>query len=203
MNGRITVYGDSISGNCYKIKLLCSELAIEYDWRELDILGGATRTPEFLAMNPNGKIPLLELADGRHLAESNAILCYLGEGTELAGRDRFERARVLQWMFFEQYSHEPYVATSRFIVRYLGNPPERRADLDQKRIGGNRALDIMDRQLTQTRFMAGDEFTLADIALFAYTHVAEEGGFDIGSRKSIAGWIARIMSRPNYKAMYS
>jgi glutathione S-transferase len=202
MNGRITVYGDSISGNCYKIKLLCSELAIDYDWRELDILGGATRTPEFLAMNPNGKIPLLELQDGRHLAESNAILCYLAEGTELAGRDRFERALVLQWMFFEQYSHEPYVATSRFIVRYLGNPPERHADLEQKRVAGNRALDIMDRQLLQTAFMIGENFTLADIALFAYTHVAEEGGFDLGPRKGIGAWIARIMTRPNYKAMY-
>jgi glutathione S-transferase len=202
MNGRITVYGDSISGNCYKIKLLCSELGIDYDWRELDILGGATRTPEFLAMNPNGKIPLLELRDGRHLAESNAILCYLAEGTELAGRDRFERALILQWMFFEQYSHEPYVATSRFIVRYLGNPPERHADLEQKRAAGNRALDIMDRQLLQTPFMTGENFTLADIALFAYTHVAEEGGFGLGPRKGIGAWIARIMARPNYKAMY-
>ena len=203
MSGRITVYGDSISGNCYKIKLLCSELAIDYDWRELDILAGATRTPEFLAMNPNGRIPLLELHDGRHLAESNAILCYLAEGTELAGTSRFERALVLHWMFFEQYSHEPYVATSRFIVRYLGNPPERRADLEQKRIAGDRALDIMDRQLMQTPFMAGDRFTLADIALFAYTHVAEEGGFDLDARKGIEAWIARVMSRPNYKAMYS
>jgi glutathione S-transferase len=203
MNAGITVYGDSISGNCYKIKLLCSELAMDYNWRELDILGGATRTPEFLAMNPNGKIPLLELPDGRHLAESNAILCYLAEGTELAGRDRFERALVLQWMFFEQYSHEPYVATSRFIVRYLGNPPERHADLEQKRVAGDRALDIMDRQLLQTPFMVGENFTLADIALFAYTHVADEGGFDLGPRKGIGAWIARIMMRPNYKAMYS
>lgn len=154
-------------------------------------------------MNPNGKIPLLELPDGRHLAESNAILCYLAEGTELAGRDRFERARVLQWMFFEQYSHEPYVATSRFIVRYLGNPVERRAELEQKRAAGDRALDIMDRQLLHTPFMAGECFTLADIALFAYTHVAEEGGFDLAPRNSIAAWIARIMSRPDYTAMYA
>jgi glutathione S-transferase len=203
MNGRITVYGDSISGNCYKIKLLCSELAIDYVWRELDILAGATRTPEFLAMNPNGKIPLLELADGRHLAESNAILCYLGDGTGLAGSDRFERARILQWMFFEQYSHEPHIATSRFIVRYLGNPPERRADLEQKRAQGDRALDVMDRQLKQTPFMAGEKFTLADIALFAYTHVADEGGFDPGARRGIADWLQRIMSRPNYTPMYT
>lgn len=203
MNDRITVYGDSISGNCYKIKVLCSELGIDYEWRELDILRGATRTLEFLAMNPNGKIPLLELPDGRHLAESNAILCYLADGTELVGRDRFERALVLQWMFFEQYSHEPYVATSRFIVRYLGNPPDRRSDLDQKRIAGDRALDIMDRQLLQAPYIAGERFTLADIALFAYTHVAEEGGFDLVPRKGIAAWIGRIMSRADYKPMYS
>jgi glutathione S-transferase len=202
MSNGITIYGDSISGNCYKIKHLCSELGIDYEWRELDILSGATRTPEFLAMNPNGKIPLLELPDGRHLAESNAILCYLSEGTDLAGRNRFERAEVLQWMFFEQYSHEPYVATSRFIVRYLGNPAERRAELEQKRAAGDRALDIMDRQLLQTPFMAGETFTLADIALFAYTHVAEEGGFDLGPRNGIAAWMTRIMSRPDYTPMY-
>ncbi|MEX2126476.1 MAG: glutathione S-transferase family protein [Woeseia sp.] len=203
MNEKITVYGDSISGNCYKIKLVCSELGIDYEWRELDILAGATRTPEFLAMNPNGKIPLLELADGRYLAESNAILCYLAEGSELAGADRFERARVLQWMFFEQYSHEPYIATSRFVVRYLGNPPERQADLDQKRVAGYKALGIMDRQLLQSPFIAGEKFTLADIALFAYTHVAGEGGFDLGSCRGIEAWFGRIMSRADYEPMYS
>jgi glutathione S-transferase len=203
MNGKIRVYGDSISGNCYKIKLLCSELRIDYEWRELDILAGATRTPGFLSMNPNGKVPLLELADGRFLAESNAILSYLGEGSELAGADRFERARVLQWMFFEQYSHEPYIATSRFVVRYLGNPAERHADLEQKRVAGYKALEIMDRQLLESPFIAGEGFTLADIALFAYTHVAEEGGFDLGTFKGIGAWLRRIMSRANYAPMYS
>jgi glutathione S-transferase len=203
MTRKIKVYGDSISGNCYKIKLLCSELDIDYDWQELDILTRATRTPEFLAMNPNGRVPLLELPDGRYLAESNAILCYLAEGTPLCGTDRFERASVLQWMFFEQYSHEPYIATSRFIMRYLGSPPDRRADLEQKKAPGNMALSILDRQLLQTPFLAGDRFTLADIALFAYTHVAEEGGFDMDGWRGIGTWIARIMSRPNYKPMYS
>lgn len=202
MKEEIRIYGDSISGNCYKIKLLCSELGIDYDWRELDILAGATRTADFLQKNPNGKIPLLELPDGRHLAESNAILCYLAEGTELSGTDRFERARVLQWMFFEQYSHEPYVATSRFIVRYLGNPPERQAELEQKRAGGERALGIMDSQLLRTPFMIGEKFTLADIALFAYTHVAEEGGFELGRWPGILAWMQKITSRQNYTAMY-
>ena len=202
MNEKIKIYGDSISGNCYKIKLLCSELGIAYDWHELDILSGATRTADFLKMNPNGKIPLLELPDGRHLAESNAILCYLAEGTVLAGADRFERASVLQWMFFEQYSHEPYVATSRFIVRYLGNPPERRDDLEQKRAAGERALGIMELKLRQSPWMTGDRFTLADIALFAYTHVAEEGGFHLERFPGVMDWIARTVSRPNYKPMY-
>ena len=203
MAEKIKIYGDSISGNCYKIKLLCSELGIDYEWQELDILSGATRTPDFLRMNPNGKIPLLELPDGRHLAESNAILCYLADGSGLEGADRFERASVLQWLFFEQYSHEPYVATSRFIVRYLGNPPERRSDLGQKRSAGERALAIMDGRLRQFPYMTGESFTLADIALFAYTHVAEEGGFDLAPFPGIGSWIARVMSRPNYTPMYA
>ena len=202
MNERITVYGDSISGNCYKIKLLCAELGIDYAWRELDILAGATRTPEFLAMNPNGRIPLLALPDGRYLAESNAILCYLADDSELTGVGRFERATVLQWMFFEQYSHEPYVATARFVVRYLGNPPDRQADLEQKRVAGLKALEILDRQLLRTPFIAGERYTLADIALFAYTHVAGEGGFDLGPFRGIAEWFGRITTRPNYVPMY-
>jgi glutathione S-transferase len=202
MTRKLRVYGDSISGNCYKVKLLCSELDIEYEWRELDILSGATRTPDFLHMNPNGKIPLLELPDGRHLAESNAILWYLAEGSDLAGVDRFERASVLQWMFFEQYSHEPYIATSRFIVRYLGNPPDRKGDLEGKKIAGEQALGVMERKLGESSYMAGERFTLADIALFAYTHVAEEGGFELGPYAGIRAWIERIMSRPNYKPMY-
>jgi glutathione S-transferase len=202
MNEKITVYGDSISGNCYKIKLLCAELGIDYAWRELDILAGATRTPGFLAMNPNGRIPLLALPDGRYLAESNAILCYLAEDSELLGVGRFERATVLQWMFFEQYSHEPYIATARFVVRYLGNPPDRQADLEQKRIAGLKALEILDRQLLRTPFIAGERYTLADIALFAYTHVAGEGGFDLGPFRGIGEWFGRITTRPNYVPMY-
>ncbi len=123
---RILIYGDSISGNCYKLQLLCAQLDIPYDWQEVDILKGDTRTNEFLAMNANGKIPLLALPDGRYLAESNAILGYLAADSDLAGRDRYTRAEILQWLFFEQYSHEPNIATSRFIVKYLGSPPDRR-----------------------------------------------------------------------------
>jgi glutathione S-transferase len=197
----LKIYGDSKSGNCYKLKMLCAEMQIEYDWHEVDILAGETRTPEFLAMNANGRIPLLAHPDGRYLAESNAILCYLADGSEFFAGDAFARAEILQWMFFEQYSHEPYIATSRFIVRYLGNPPERQADLEQKRAGGYAALGVMDRQLQENEFMAGEKFTIADIALFAYTHVADEGGFDLGDYPAVNNWMDRIRSRSLFTAM--
>ena len=163
MSGNLVLYGDSRSGNCYKIQWLASEIGIAYDWREIDILAGESRTEDFLAMNPNGRIPLLELPDGRRLAESNAILCYLADQHPFAGDDAWMRAQmlpylpdeawgraqILQWMFFEQYSHEPYIATSRFIVRYLGNPPEKQAALQEKREPGYRALDVMEQQLSR------------------------------------------------------
>jgi len=123
--GKLKIYGDSKSGNCYKIQLLCAEMGVDYDWEEVDILAGDTRTPQFLAMNANGKIPLLALPDGRFLPESNAILFYLADGSEFFAGDAYSRAEILRWMFFEQYSHEPNIATSRFIIKYLGNPPDR------------------------------------------------------------------------------
>lgn len=201
MTGTMTVYGDSISGNCYKIQLLCAELGIDYDWREIDILAGETRTAEFLAMNANGKIPLLRLPDGRVLAESNAILCYLAEGSALAGEGRFARAEVLQWMFFEQYSHEPNIATSRFIIRYLGNPPDRRAALEEKKAAGYRALDVMEKRLAGAEYLLDSGFTLADIALYAYTHVADEGGFDLQSYPAIRAWLERVAARDAHVVM--
>ena len=201
MAAELEFYGDSISGNCYKLQLACAELQLDYTWHEVDILAGDTRSTEFLAMNPNGKVPVLKLPDGRYLPESNAILSYLADGTGLAGRDRYERANVLQWMFFEQYSHEPYIATSRFIIRYLGNPPERAAELGLKRDAGYRALDLMNRELADSDFIANDAYSIADIALFAYTHVADEGGFDLAAYSNINEWIARIRARPNYVPM--
>jgi len=200
---KLKIYGDSRSGNCYKLKLLCSEMEIGYDWQEVDILAGDTRQPEFLAMNPNGRIPLLALPDGRYLAESNAILCYLADGSEFLAGNPFTRAQILQWMFFEQYSHEPYIATSRFIIRYLGSPAEREADLAQKKDGGYAALGVMEGQLQRHEFMAGDRFTIADIALFAYTHVADEGGFDLEGYPAVLDWIQRIKLRPGYTPMES
>ena len=198
---KILVYGDSISGNCYKIQLLCSQLDIQYDWQEVDILKGETRTDEFLAMNANGRIPLLALPDGRYLAESNAILLYLAGDSELAGKDRFARATVLQWMFFEQYSHEPNIATSRFIMKYLGNPPDRQAALEEKRVGGYKALDVMEGRLEKTDFFVAGSYSLADIALYAYTHTAEEGGFDLAGYPAVREWLGRVEGTPEYVAM--
>ncbi len=201
MNSKLTFYGDSISGNCYKLQLACAELAIDYDWNELDILTGAARTDEFLKMNPNGKVPIMVLPDGRCLPESNAILCYLADGSSLCGADRFASASVLQWMFFEQYSHEPYIATSRFIVKYLGSPPNRQADLEAKKPGGYKALGVMEQQLTKNDFIANNAFSIADIALYAYTHVAHEGGFDLADYPAVRAWLARIEARPRYVPM--
>lgn len=197
----LKVYGDSRSGNCYKVKLACAELGIVHEWQDVDIMAGETRTPEFLAMNPNGKIPVLALPNDRYLAESNAIIAYLADGTLLLGRDAFERAQVLQWMFFEQYSHEPNIATARFVVKYLGNPPERAQWLEERRAAGYKALWVMERVLSQTPFMVGDEFTLADVSLFAYTHVAHDGGFDLGDYPAIRRWIERVRERPRFLPM--
>lgn len=201
MARNLEFYGDSISGNCYKLQLACSELDIDYTWHELDILSGAARTEEFLKLNPNGKVPLMAMPDGRCLAESNAILCYLADGSPLCGSDRFSRSTVLQWMFFEQYSHEPYIATSRFIVKYLGSPADRQADLAAKQPGGYKALGVMEQQLSSNDFIANAEFSIADIALYAYTHVAHEGGFELANYPAVRKWLKRIESRPGYVAM--
>jgi glutathione S-transferase len=199
--GKLRIYGDSRSGNCYKLKLLCAELGMDFDWQEVDILAGDTRTPEFLAMNPNGKIPLLVLPDGRCLAESNAILCFLADGSEYFRGDAFARSAVLQWLFFEQYSHEPYIATSRFIIQYLGSPPDRQTELEQKKQGGYKALGVLEQQLEKSDYLTGNELSIADVALFAYTHVAAEGDFDLGNFPAIGAWIERIRMRPNFLAM--
>ena len=199
--GKLKIYGDSRSGNCYKIQLLCSEMGVDYDWEEVDIIAGDTRTPQFLAMNANGKIPLLALPDGRYLPESNAILFYLADGSEFFAGDAYARAEILQWMFFEQYSHEPNIATSRFIIKYLGNPADRQPDLEEKKIGGYKALEIMEQQLRRHAFIAGDNYNIADIALFAYTHVADEGGFKLDDYAAIREWITTIKGRPNFVPM--
>ncbi len=186
------------SGNGYKVRLLLAQLAIPFDLVELDITKGATRTPEFLAKNPNGRIPLLEVEAGRFLAESNAILFYLSEATPFLPADRWARAQVLQWMCFEQYSHEPNIATVRFWRHYTELTPERRAAIEQKMPLGYAALDVMERHLGARPFLVADRYTIADIALYAYTHVADEGGFDLGRFPAVRAWLDRVRAEPRH-----
>lgn len=192
------VYGDTQSGNCYKIKLLMAMLNIEHEWIEVDILAGETQSESFIKKNPNGKIPLLELNDGRVLSESNAILHYLVTGTAFASDNAYQNAKILQWQFFEQYSHEPYIAVARYIAKYLGLPDDRKADYQSKQVGGHKALKVMESQLQQTPYLVGDDITIADISLYGYTHVADEGGFDLTNYPAINRWIKQIQSQPNY-----
>ncbi len=186
------------SGNGYKVRLLLAQRALPFELVELDITKGETRTPEFLAKNPNGRIPLLEVEPGKLLAESNAILFYLSDGTPFLPDDRWLRAEVLQWMCFEQYSHEPNIATVRFWMHYTELTPERRAAIEQKRPLGYAALDVMERHLAARRYFVGDRYTIADIALYAYTHVADEGGFDLAPYPAVRAWLARVRSEPRH-----
>ena len=195
------VYGDHRSGNCYKIELVMNELALPYEWVDIDILAGESRRPRFLAMNPSGRVPVLDLGDGRYLSESNAIIGYLAERSPLLPVDGFHRALVYQWLFFEQYSHEPYIATSRFIRLYLGSPPEKQAVLEEKQEPGYRALDVMESQLETREFLTGDHYTIADVALYAYTHVAPEGGFSLDGYPAIQAWLQRVEMRPGHRPM--
>ncbi len=195
------IYGDLQSGNCYKVKLVCALLDIEYDWIEVDILADETNKPEFLEKNPNGKIPLLELSDGRYLSESNAIINFLAAGSQLLPQDAFALAKVQQWQFFEQYSHEPYIAVARFIAKYLGLPSDRQAEYESKQAGGYKALNVMEEQLKKSQYLAGKSLTTADISLYGYTHVAEEGGFDLTKYPAIQSWLDRIASEPQYVGM--
>ena len=195
------IYGDLVSGNCYKIKLLCAFLDIAHEWIHTDIMNGDTRTEEFLDKNPNGKIPLLELEDGRFLGESNAILFYLAYGSALLPIDRYLKARTLEWMFFEQYSHEPYIAVRRFINKYQGMPAQRQAEYDSKEAGGRSALTLVEKHLARNDYLVGESLTIADIALFAYTHVAHEGGFDLAYFTHIEAWIGRVRSQSGFIPM--
>jgi len=197
----LRVYGDVNSGNCFKVKLVLHQLDIPYTWQHVDILKKESRTPEFLAMNPTGKIPLVELDNRVFLPESNAILHYLADGSALLPTDRLDRARVLQWLFFEQYNHEPSVATARYIVRYLGRPAEHEQLLQRKIAEGIQALGIMEQHLVSRAFFAADRYSIADIALYAYTHVAHEGDIDLGPFPAIRSWMDRVRSQPRYVGM--
>ena len=195
------VYGDMLSGNCYKIKLLLQFLDIKHQWIHIDILKQETHTEVFKKMNPNTRIPVVKIDNEKYLWESNAILNYFAEGTPFLPQDRFQRAKVLQWQFFEQYSHEPYIATARYIKKYLGLPKEREAEYHGKQEGGHKALGVMDDHLETHKFFLGDRLTIADISLYAYTHVADEGGFDLTPYQNIQRWFRDFEQTPGYLVM--
>lgn len=197
----LTVYGMKASGNCYKVQLLLEQLGRDYRWIEVNSAAGETRTPEFLARNPNGKVPLLELADGRSLSESNAILGFLAEDSPYLPTDRWQRALVHQWLFFEQYSHEPYVAVARFIMGWL--PPEhpRQLELPRLRERAHQALQVMEKHLASREFMVDAGYTIADIALYAYTHDAPRGGIELSRYPAIQRWLGRVESQPGFVAL--
>jgi glutathione S-transferase len=186
------------SGNGFKVRLLLSQLTRQYSWVERDIMSGETRSAEFLAKNPNGRIPLIETDDGMYLAESNAILCYLADGTPFLPQDRMLRAQVLQWLFFEQYSHEPYIATPRFILKHLPANSARRAELPQRLTQGRAALGVMEQHLNGRQFMVAERYSIADIALYAYTHVAEEATLDLTPYPHVNAWLKRVAAQPYY-----
>lgn len=197
----ITVYGMSMSGNCYKLRLLLEQLGRDYRWIEVDSARGETRTPTFLARNPNGRVPLIELEDGRVLVESNAILCWLAEGTGFVPADAWQRAQALSWMFFEQYSHEPYIAVARFIRGWTPADSPRRAELPRLRERGHQALAVMERHLQSADWFGGAAYGIADIALFAYTHCAGDGGFDLSAYPRIGAWLERVRATPGFVPM--
>jgi len=196
---KLVLHEYSPSGNCYKVRLTAALLGLPLERREYDILKGETRTPEFLTgVNANGRIPVLQVGE-RFIPESNAACFYLAEGTRLVPEDRFDRADMLRWMFFEQYNHEPNVATLRFWIAYVGEDnlsPAQKAQMEAKRTAGGAALKLMDEHLAGHEWFAGGRFSLADIALYAYTHVAEEGGFDLCAYPSVGRWLARVAAEP-------
>jgi len=198
----ITVHGYSLSGNCHKLRLLLEQLGQDYRWVEVDSSKGETRTPQYLAKNPNGKVPMLELDDGSVLVESNAILCYLADGTSFLPDDRLQKARALGWMFFEQYSHEPYIAVARFIRGWSPiDSPRRAAELPRCLERGHAALAVMEKHLADNDWFSGPAYGIADIALFAYTDVAGDGGFDLAPYPAVRGWLARVRATPGFVAM--
>ena len=195
------IHGDRLSGNCHKVLLTAELLGLDYECLPLDVVAGDTQQPAFLAKNPIGKMPLLELDDGRCLSESNAIVTFLAEGSALMPTDAFARAKVQQWQFYEQYSHEPFIAVARFIKRYLGMPEARRAEFEGKQAGGHKALAVMESALSASPFLVGNAATAADISLFGYTHVADEGGFELSGYPAVSAWIERIRALPGFVAM--
>jgi len=197
----VTVYGFSPSGNCHKVRLLLEQLGRAYRWVEVRSDDGSTRKPEFLALNPNGKVPLVQLDDGRTLTESNAILYWLADGTGYLPGDAWQRAQAMRWMFFEQYSHEPYIAVARFICGWTPLDSPRRAELGKCRERGHAALAVMEQHLSTQSWFTGADYGIADIALFAYTDVAPHGGFDLAPYPAVRDWLARVRKTPGFVPM--
>lgn len=197
----IKVYGDLVSGNCFKVKLILDLTGVAHEWIHTSVMEGETRTSGFLAKNPNGRIPLVELGDDDFLPESNAALYYFAQGSKYWPDDTRARAEVLQWMFFEQYSHEPYIATSIFKIKFLNKEHELAEELAVARPKGYAALDVMEKALSGPSFLVGEGATIADFALYAYTHRAHLGGFSLTDYPAIQGWIARIEALPGFVAM--
>ncbi|WP_019171374.1 glutathione S-transferase family protein [Pseudaminobacter salicylatoxidans] len=195
----IRIYGMTESGNCYKPRLLLAKLDLPFEHVEVSSRSGATRSANYLARNPNGMVPLLELEDGRMLAESNAMLLYLAEGTRFLPADPYRRGLAYQWLFFEQYSHEPYIAVRKALLTF----PERAKDATPERLAvtlerGNKALGVMEKHLAGNAFFAGDAMSVADIALYAYTHAAGEGGFDLAAYPAVSAWLERVRADPGH-----
>ena len=201
----ITIYGYSPSGNCHKLRMLLGHLGrvAEHDfrWIETDSAHGATRTPAYLAKNPNGRVPMIETDDGRRMVESNAILAWLADGTPYFAGDAWLRAQTLSWMFFEQYSHEPYVAVARFICGWTPLDSPRRAELPQLRERGHQALAVMEKHLGTDTWFSSTGYGIADIALFAYSHCASDGGLDLVAYPAIRDWLDRVRAQPGFVPM--
>ena len=197
----LRLYDNHLSGNGYKPRLLLAHLGRTYERVEVDILKGESKTPEFLAKNPNGRIPVLALEDGTCIAESNAILFYLAQGSRFLPSGRLARALTLQWMFFEQYSHEPCVAVARHWIRHVGMTESQRAQLPDKQAGGRAALAVMEHHLGESDWFGGNAMSIADFALYAYTHVADEGGFELGDYPAVSAWLVRVAAQPGHVPM--
>jgi glutathione S-transferase len=196
----VLLYNSQVSGNCYKVRLLFAHLRVRYERREMDVVDRSNRAELLGDLNPALRVPTLVLDDGRALAESNAILFYFAEGTRYLPEDRYERAQVLQWLFFEQYSHEPNIAVVRFWVAFSDAPPPD-PEIGARRRAGYAALDAMERHLSSREFLVSERFTIADISLYAYTHVAGEGGFDLAGYPAIRAWLDRVAGQPGHEAM--
>jgi glutathione S-transferase len=197
----VLLYNSAVSGNCYKVRLFLTQLGIEFKTVELSVVDRSNRADVLGELNPGLRVPTIVLDDGRSLGESNAILWYFGDGTQYVPDDPYERAQVLQWQFFEQYSHEPNIAVARFWIAYSGTPERFEADLPARMKGGYAALDAMERHLESRTFFVGERYSLADISLYAYTHVAHEGGFDLDPYPGIRSWLGRVVAQPGHIAI--